>query len=311
MKDRIFVWVVIGVSLAIFGVLASLAWDGWVSRPSPQSVVQPPRRGTNDPVLVAAGDISSCGNDHDEATAKLLDGIPGTVAALGDTVYPGGRAKEFAECYQPTWGRHLDRTYPAVGNHEYQTADAADYFRYFGQRAGEAGQGYYRYQVGEWQIFVLNSNCSEVGGCDSGSPQVAWLEQELAAYPSGCSLAYMHHPPFSSGYHGGTASLKTIWKTLVQRGVDVVLAGHDHAYERFAPLDATGQVDLPHGTREFVVGTGGRSLYSFRSLKTGSEVRSNKTYGVLKLTLHPDAYSWEFVPVAGQTFTDAGSADCR
>lgn len=311
MKDGFFLWVTVFLSVMLFAFLAWLSWDDWISRPTLNSNIQAPRRGTADPVLVGAGDISICKNDFDEQTAKLLDVIPGTVFTLGDNVYPDGRAEEFAECYEATWGRHKDRTYPVVGNHEYQTEKAADYFAYFGARAGQPSQGYYRYQLDGWQVYVLNSNCGEIGGCGLESDQYAWLQSELANHPSRCAVAMMHHPPFSSALHGNTKDVQTLWQALVTGGVDVVLAGHDHSYERFAPLNTDGQIDELQGTRAIVVGTGGRSLYAFRTIQTGSEVRNSKTYGVLKLTLHPDAYSWEFVPVAGETFKDSGLQTCR
>ncbi|MBI2984312.1 MAG: metallophosphoesterase [Candidatus Kerfeldbacteria bacterium] len=261
--------------------------------------------------LLAAGDIASGGNDHDEETAKILDQLPGTVAALGDEAYPSGRDQDFQECYEPTWGRHRSRTRPTPGNHEYVTDRAAGYFRYFNDQAGDPEQGYYSYRLGEWQVFALNSNCQEIGGCDYGSPQQRWLEQALAETKTACALAYSHHPRFSSGLHGDTEEIDPLWRTLQRGGVDVALAGHDHDYERFAPLDEQGQADPETGTRSFVVGTGGRSLYPLRRVQRGSEARDHKTYGVLRLSLEPTGYRWQFMPVAGSTFTDAGTGQCH
>lgn len=262
-------------------------------------------------VLVGAGDIASCVNDRDEATAKLLDDIDGTVFTLGDNVYANGTADEFNRCYHPTWGRHQARTKPAVGNHDYHTSDAAGYFSYFGTSAGNPRQGYYSYDVGSWHVVVLNSNCEQVDGCGPASSQVQWLKDDRRTNPTACSLAYMHHPRFSSGQqHGSTPELDTVWRELVGSGVDVVLAGHDHVYERFAPLDADGQPSAV-GSRAFTVGTGGRSHYNFDRILPGSEARNNTSDGVLKLTLRETDYDWEFVPAAGSAFRDAGTGECH
>jgi len=261
-------------------------------------------------VLVGAGDIASCRYDEDEETAKLLDNIPGTVFTLGDNAYPDGTDSEFSDCYDPTWGRHKARTRPASGNHDYHISGASGYFNYFGAAAGETGKGYYSYNLGEWHVIVLNSQCGEIGGCDRDSPQGQWLQADLAANPSVCSLAYWHNPRFSSGRHGSSSSMQDFWELLYDAGADVVLNGHDHSYERFAPQDPNGVADPERGIRQLVVGTGGASLYSFNTIQPNSEVRNNDTHGVLKLTLHPTSYNWEFIPIAGQTFTDSGSASC-
>jgi calcineurin-like phosphoesterase family protein len=237
----------------------------------------------------------------------LLDSIPGTVFTTGDTVYPDGTIDQFMNCYEPTWGRHKDRTYPAVGNHEYHTPDAAGYFDYFGSAAGEPGKGYYSYDLGTWHIIVLNSNIP----VEIGSPQEQWLRTDLAAHPAACTLAYWHRPRFSSGtVHGSSPAMQPLWQGLYDFGADVVLAGHEHNYERFAPQDPAGVADPTRGIREFVIGSGGRSHYSFGSPIANSEVRNGDTYGVLKLILHSTSYAWEFIPEAGQTFTDSGNAPC-
>jgi hypothetical protein len=231
------------------------------------------------------------------------------VFTLGDNANPDGTAAEFAECYDPTWGRHKARTRPAAGNRDYNTTDASAYFDYFGAAAGDAGKGYYSYDVGDWHVVVLNSNCSEVGDCTTDSPQGQWLRADLAANPTTCTLAYWHEPLFSS--KGGTSSVEDFWQMLYEAGADVVLNGHRHNYERFAPQDPNGVADPEHGIREFVVGTGGVDLSSFGSTtQPNSEVRNSDTHGVLKLTLHSTGYDWEFIPVAGSTFTDSGSAAC-
>ena len=262
-------------------------------------------------VFVGTGDIASCSSTGDEATADLLDGIDGTVFTTGDNAYDSGTDAEFNNCYEPSWGRHKDRTYPTPGNHEYKTANASGYFNYFGAAAGEPGKGYYSYNLGDWHIVSLNSMCENVGGCDAASPMLTWLKNDLAANPKTCTLAYWHHPLFSSGPHGNQTKMKPTWDVLYTADVDVVLNGHDHDYERFAPQDPSGVTDSARGIREFVVGTGGKTHYSFGTVKPNSEVRNSDTYGVLKLTLNSNNYAWEFVPEAGKTFTDSGSTNCH
>ncbi|MEZ4656465.1 MAG: metallophosphoesterase [Caldilineaceae bacterium] len=263
------------------------------------------------PVIVAVGDIAGCDYDEDEATAQLVDAIPGTVINLGDSVYPDGTAAQFNDCYEPTWGRHKARTRPAVGNHEYHTENASGYFGYFGAAAGDPTKGYYSYDIGDWHVVVLNSECAAAGGCRGTSPQMLWLQADLAAHPSTCTLAYWHHPRFSSSAtHGSNPQYDDFWQTLYAAGVDVVLNGHAHVYERFGPQDPAGAADPARGIRQFIVGTGGYGLYAFAAPEPNSEVREANTYGVLKMTLHATAYDWEFVPIAGQTFTDSGSASC-
>ena len=274
--------------------------------------VQSGAAGRRAAVLLAAGDIASCDSRGDEATARLLDRLDGRVATLGDNAYRAGSPAEFRRCYDPTWGRHKERTRPALGNHEYNTPDAAGYFDYFGARAGPAGKGYYSYDLGAWHIVVLNSNCAEVGGCEAGSAQETWLRADLEANPRPCTLAYWHHPLFSSGVdHGGTTSVWPLWQALDDHGADVVLSGHEHNYERFAPQDPDGNLDLTGGIRQFVVGTGGASSYEFGAAVANSEVRQSGTFGALKLTLRPTSYDWAFVPAAGGEFSDAGHDECH
>ncbi len=258
-----------------------------------------------DPVLVLAGDISDCDTNVDEQTATLLDGIPGTVATLGDNAYPDGTAAQFRDCYHPTWGRHKARTKPSAGNHEYNTSGATGYYGYFGAAAGPAGKGWYSYDLGRWHVIVLNSNCDDVG-CGSSSEQVKWLRADLAANAGDHVLAYWHHPRFSSGHHGNDGSVQPFWDALYAAGADIVLNGHDHHYERFAPQDPDGQADAAHGIRAFIVGTGGRGLRPRESTERNSQV-FHQAFGVLKLTLHANSYDWKFVPVAGETFTDSGT----
>ncbi len=258
-----------------------------------------------DPVLVGAGDISDCGSAEDEATATLLDGIPGTVATFGDNAYSSGSAAEFNDCYDPTWGRHKSRTRPSVGNHEYQTSGATGYYGYFGSAAGPAGKGWYSYDLGRWHMIVLNSNCGDVG-CGTNSAQVKWLRADLAANAGDHVIAYWHHPRFSSGEHGTDDKVQPFWDALYAAGADIVLNGHDHDYERFAPQTPTGRADAAHGIREFVVGTGGRKLRA-RAFNARNSEAFSSTFGVLKLTLHADSYDWRFVPIDGESFSDSGT----
>ena len=261
--------------------------------------------------LVGAGDIAVCDSPGDSATARLLDDIGGTVFTLGDNAYEDGTLQEFRDCYGPTWGRHRDRTRPSVGNHEYHTADAAGYFAYFGARAGDPNRGWYAYNRGAWRIYVLNSNCGEIGGCDSGSAQVAWLKADLAANEHSCVMAYWHHPRYSSSRHGNQAFTDGLWDALYAARAELVLAGHDHSYERFAPMNASGELDRARGLVSFVVGTGGRALYEFHDIRATSEARNASTWGVLRLRLSPDGWSSRFFPVAGKTFSDTASGDCH
>jgi hypothetical protein len=261
-------------------------------------------------ILVGAGDIASCSATTDEATAQVLDGIAGTVFTLGDNVYPNATTSEFTNCYNPTWGRHRSRTKPIAGNHEYHTSQGNPYFAYFGAAAGQPGRGWYAFDVGTWRVYALNSNCGQVS-CTVGSEQEQWLRADLAANPRECVAALMHHPRFSSGPHGDHPSVEPFWRALYDAGADVVLAGHDHHYERFAPMNSTGGTDPANGIREFVVGTGGIGLRPPSASRPNSQVVHGGTHGVLKLTLGDGAYQWTFVPVAGRTFTDQGSSSCH
>ena len=278
------------VTLGSPGPTATATWTPTISpTPDPSSVV-----------LVGAGDIASCNWTRDELTAQLLDNIPGTVFTAGDNVYDSGTYTEYVNCYGPTWGRHKSRTRPSPGNHEYLTAGAAGYFQYF-----DNTPAYYAYDLGAWRIYSLNSEVS----MSSTSAQVTWLQNDLAANPRQCVLAYWHKPRWSSGARG-TTIVQNLWQILYDAGAELVINGHDHFYERFAPMNASG-APVSQGLREIVAGTGGAPLYAFGTPLGASEVRNNTTHGVLKITLHETSYEWEFVPVAGSTFTDSGSTACR
>jgi hypothetical protein len=258
-------------------------------------------------VLVGAGDIGKCGTSKPEATAKLLDGIAGTVIAIGDNAYNDGTLTEYNQCYDPNWGRHKARTRPVPGNHEYHTSGAQGYFDYFGALAGDRAKGYYSYDVGPWHVIALNSNIE----LTSGSPQLQWLRADLAANPRPCTLAYWHHPRFSSGYHGNNSAMQPFWDALYEGGADVVLNGHDHNYERFAPQSPTGAADAGRGIREFVVGTGGTGLRSFSTVRANSEVRITGEHGVLKLELEASGYRWSFVTEPDGAVQDSGTGACH
>ncbi|MGH9002077.1 MAG: DUF7594 domain-containing protein [Acidimicrobiia bacterium] len=281
--------------------------------PTPASrafVVDP--NAPQDEVLVGAGDIASCSSSGDEATAALLDTIEGTIYTAGDNVYDSGTTSEFNNCYGPSWGRHKDRTRPAPGNHDYVTAGGSGYHAYFGAAAGEAGKGWYSYDLGAWHVIVLNSNCTAVGGCGAGSVQDQWLRADLAAAEAACTVAIWHHPLFSSGgVHGGSTATLNFWNALYEAGADLVVTGHDHTYERFAPQTPAGGADVDFGIREINAGMGGRSHYNIGTIQPNSQARNADTFGVLKLTLHDNSYDWQFVPEAGRTFTDSGTASCH
>jgi acid phosphatase type 7 len=285
-----FITVTIALTVAV-GVVASTLYTGIFKSP----------------ILVGAGDIATCPSAEDEATADLLDDINGTVFTSGDNAYPDGTETNFENCYEPSWGRHKARTYPSPGNHEYHIPGASGYFDYFGAAAGDPSEGYYSYNLGDWHVVVLNSNIA----AESGSAQHEWLRADLASNRASCTVAYWHHPLFSSGHHGNQPSMKPTWEALYAANVDVVVNGHDHAYERFAPQDPSGAADTTRGIREFVVGTGGAELRPFKTMQPNSEVRNADTHGVLKLTLNANSYDWEFVPVTGESFTDSGSDSCH
>ncbi|MET7670107.1 CBM96 family carbohydrate-binding protein [Micromonospora luteifusca] len=278
---------------------------------APQLVVStgttttPPESG--DPVFVGAGDIADSGSG-DSATATLLDSIPGTVFTTGDNVYDSGTASQFNSYYEPTWGRHKTRTRPSPGNHDYNTSGATGYYNYFGTSAGPSGRGYYSFDLGNWHIVSLNSNIS----MSAGSTQEQWLRADLAASSKPCTLAYWHHPLFtSSSNHAPSTSTRPLYQALYDYNADVVVWGHNHVYERFAPMNPAGGADASRGMRSFVAGMGGAGHYGFGTIQPNSEARNSSAWGVLKFTLHSGSYDWRFVPVAGQTYNDSGTGNCH
>jgi acid phosphatase type 7 len=258
---------------------------------------------TGPATVLAAGDIGECGFGAHE-TGEILDRLPGTLLALGDLAYMHGNVANFRDYYDPAWGRHLGRTRPVPGNHEYETPGASTYYDYFGSVAGIQGAGYYAFTAGSWRVIALNSEIP----MGSGSPQMQWLRNELETNRTACTLAYWHRPLFSSGPNGNNPDMRPFWRTLMEFRADVVLNGHDHMYERFGPQDADGRADGATGIRQFVVGTGGAHLYAPEAAKPNSEIRA-RVYGILMLTLTTNAYSWEFV--SNTAFRESGSGVCH
>lgn len=266
-------------------------------------------------VILVAGNIATCGTTDDEATAGLLDNLPGTIFTLGDNAFPNGSAEAYRDCYGPSWGRHKARTWATLGNHEYNSGTATASFDYFGDRAGPRDLGYYSLDLGNWHIIVLNINDKTVNDQVSfdGSAQDQWLQADLAANSKACTLAMWHNPRFfSSNTANWTRNeyLAGLWDRLYAAGVDVVLNGQQHQYERFPPMTATGVPDAARGIREFNAGTGGESAEMPIALAEHSEALSI-AFGVLKLTLEAGTYQWEFVPVVPGQFTDSGSGTCH
>lgn len=276
--------------------------------------VQLKGRGTT---VLAAGDIADCRKATPAAsgaakTAALITPVlesdpEAIVLALGDQTYPIGLLSEFQECYEPTWGGFKSRTWAIPGNHEYYSPHAGGYFAYFGERAGAPQRGYYSLRKGNWLLIAMNSNLKP----DDHARQLAWLKEELAAKPARCTLAFWHHPLYSSGGHGSNNRMTEAWSILQDAGAELVLSAHDHDYERFAPQDSAGQRDDARGMRQFVIGTGGATLTPFRFPKPHAEYRNNLSLGVLKLTLKEAGYEWEFLPVDADGERDRGSALCH
>lgn len=284
-----------------------------------------PGRAAEEGVLIAAvGDIACDPTDTNFAdgdgrngkckqklTARLVrQRDPTAVLILGDAQYDDGRLSQFRRSYDLSWGRLKGITYPAVGNHEYYTPRADGYFDYYNRRAGDRGEGYYSFEVGTWHLVALNSNCFLVR-CGQGSRQYRWLRADLRSSGAACTVAYMHHPRFSTGPHDDSIEVTPLWRLMYREGVDIVLAGHDHAYERYVPLAPDGTVDRGAGIREFVVGTGGATTYDFRSRDPHVQARNDQVYGVLFLALRDGGYRWSFDRAFGERFSDAGVDACH
>lgn len=302
-------WVSLGVFTLAAGDSNKVGVSRWTSGTGYviADAVQITQVSSGDPILVGAGDIAYTGSG-DSATANLLDNIPGTVFTTGDNAYPDGTASNFSTYYQPTWGRHKARTRPSPGNHDYHTSGASAYYSYFGANAGPSGRGYYSYDLGNWHIISLNSERSMA----VGSAQEQWLRQDLAASTKPCTLAYWHRPRFTSAsLHAPSTATAPLVQALYDFDAEVIVTGHNHHYERFAPMNPSGTLDTTRGIRHFVAGMGGAGLYTLGTIHPNSEVRNNNTHGVLKFTLHDDGYTWQFIPVAGKTFTDSGTTACH
>jgi hypothetical protein len=279
--------------------------------------LQPPLLSGKGISVYAAGDIADCsilppeysfaGETAELIAARLADDSEAVVLTLGDNAYPDGTPADFADCYEPTWGRLKARTYPSLGNHDYTMPEAVGYFSYFGAMAGPAGRGYYSFNVGNWHVISLNSNLNPAEHKD----QLEWLNADLQSNPTACMLAYWHHPLYSSGENGNNPKMADVWAVLHVANADLVLVAHDHNYERFAPLDANGQRNDQFGIRQFVVGTGGAWLRRVRPGTPNSEASDSLTFGVLKLVLKDNGYEWEFLPTANGRFTDQGAAFCH
>ena len=278
-----------------------------------------PRPGpVGDPVVAAAGDIACAGDEatplgcQQLATSDLLANARLTaVLALGDVQYDAASPDNLRRFYDPTWGRLKSITHPVPGDHDYSGFDADGYFQYFGPQAGPAGKGYYSFDLGSWHLVALNAQCDDVGGCERNSPQGRWLAADLKAHPSKCLLAYWHEPRFSTGERKDDLAVDPFWRLLYAAGAELVLNGDQHHYERFGPQDPDGRA-TPRGIREIIVGTGGKNLQTFGSAPaSNSQVRNDRTFGVLMLTLHTNSYAWRFTPIKGQTFTDSGREKCR
>jgi hypothetical protein len=276
--------------------------------PLPGTVPPPTQPPPSPPqTLVGAGDIAWCQYAGAEQTARLVQGIGGQVFTAGDNAYLDGSLQNFRDCYEPTWGRFKDRTRPVAGNHEFDTdRSGSGYYSYFGASASPATQGYYSYDLGDWHIVALNSAMP----MDTGSAQLRWLEADLVANPRRCTAAIWHHPLFTSGPNGPQTFTRAAWRVLYDANADLIVNGHDHLYERFAPQDADGRRDPARGLRQFTVGTGGAQLYALATLSPNSERQIVNTWGVIRFTLSSGSYEWQFVPVAGGA-PDSGRADCH
>jgi hypothetical protein len=279
---------------------------GWAGRAYAQS---------SDPVLVGAGDIARCDDfqfQRNQGTANLIDSIPGTVFAVGDLVYPDPSGNYFAKCFAPTWGRFRNRMIPTAGNHEFNPPGSLGYYSYLGRVAGDPLKGWYSFNLGAWHVIVLSAECDKIGGCTATSPEGQWLQSDLTANPAVCTLALWHEPLYSSDTAAVSTSVQPFWQILYNAGADLVVNGHAHHYERWAPQDPYGNLDPTRGIREILAGTGGNPPGCIsKTLAPNEEVLFCSTNGVLKLTLHATSYDWQFIPIAGETATDSGTTSCH
>lgn len=269
-----------------------------------------------DEILVGAGDIVTCGGDGSVMTAAVLDRFPqAAIFTAGDTSNNTGTPAQYRDCVDKTWGRFKDRIYPDPGNHDYMTANAYGYFQYFGQAAGDPHGGYYSFNLGAWHIIMLNSECHDIGGCQPGSPQETWLKADLAAWPTKCTMAVMHRPLFVSGAVDNP-QVRPLWQDLYNAGAELVISGHEHHYERFAPLTPAGKPDPQNGIREIIVATGGAILEDPKGPQiANSEAIIAGEYGIIMLDLDPTSYAWQFIPAGpGDPSTlkaDSGHETCH
>jgi len=298
---------VVGISLTLMALMATFArasYEPSTRAPAPTPVV-----------LIGAGDISVCGNSGANRTAELIERLvdrypDAAVFTAGDNAQTMGTLDEYTQCFRPSWGRFQERIHPSPGNHDWFTDNGIPYFTYFGDQAGQPGLGYYSYDLGDWHIVSLNSNCDTVG-CDAESGQAGWLRTDLQENGQRCTLLYWHHPLWSSGKVEISTAGSAFWRIASEFGVEMVVNGHDHHYERFAPLDREGQVDRNAGTRLFIVGTGGAWLFDVNQPSPATEALDNSTHGVILFLLYPGRYDWMFIPVDAGGFTDTGSGICH
>ena len=318
---RILIAFVVVVVLSCSLTAASAPYERRPGEPgaTPLYIGAQPVRDPGSVIIGAAGDIAcppgrwrnrsnACGM---EGTAKVLKAIrPDAVLTLGDIQYPSGSLADFEASCADTWGAYRNITFPVPGNHEYETPGARGYFAYFGKRAGEPDKGYYSYDLGAWHVIALNSECDQIGGCGDSDPQARWLRRDLRAHSRKCVLAYWHKPRFSSGRHGDYRNQDALWRSLAAARAEIVLAGHDHDYERLAPMNADGDAD-PAGVTQFIVGTGGWRHYEFRDPKPTSKVRITGRDGVLRLQLTEQGYAWAFTAATKGEVLDRGNGQCH
>ena len=287
--------------LAVLALVACSESPRPPTSPSPGDRPPPPPPGPQTATLVAVGDVGECGSDAVAQTAKLVDAIDGRLVLAGDIAYFQGTMRNFVECFDPAWGSNRRRWHPSPGNHEYETPFAAGYFQYFGEAAG---RGYYSFRAGDWLVLMLNSNVD----ASAASEQYAFARSELQNQRTPCAMAVWHHPLFSSGPNGAHLYMRDMWRLVQDQGVDVIVAAHDHLYERFGKQDVTGRSDGA-GVRQFIVGTGGARLYDFQQMAPNSQ-RRIKSHGVLRFTLNHSSYDWAFIDVSGAV-ADAGTDTCH